>query len=206
MKNSLDDRSSSVRFLHFNFRLAASLSANASTTPRTPTPTIEEKLGLPTRPKRPLTPYFRFLKSIRPQMAVENPSKSAIELVQMISKKWETVDDRQKEKFAQEYRKDKEEYVKKHAIYDSKLTEVQKQELQLAKEDRVHDKVKRAYRKVSLVASNGEHRSSICTFVENPRERQAEETAIRLLALSQGCIRQEGGRRYALPRSAQEDR
>lgn len=97
-------------------------------------------------------------------MVAENPTKSATELVQLISKKWETVDDRQKEKFAEEYKKDKEEYVKKHALYDSKLTEVQKQELQLAKEDRVHDKEKRAYKKVSLGASNGKHVSSVHIF------------------------------------------
>jgi len=34
---------------------------------------VEEKLGLPLKPKKPLTPYFRFMAQIRPVLIQKNP-------------------------------------------------------------------------------------------------------------------------------------
>ncbi|PSN54930.1 hypothetical protein C0J52_01675, partial [Blattella germanica] len=39
--------------------------------------TIEEKLGLPRKPKRPLTPYFRFMAEVRPTILKKNPHLKA---------------------------------------------------------------------------------------------------------------------------------
>lgn len=68
------------RFLGFNFRLAsASLipSANVATKSQ------EEKFGLPPRPRKPLTPYFRFLADVRPKVVKENPKLSVLEVVKV---------------------------------------------------------------------------------------------------------------------------
>lgn len=53
---------------------------------------IEEQVGLPPRPKRPLTPYFRFMKQVRSNVVQENPKASAIDITKLVAQKWEKVD------------------------------------------------------------------------------------------------------------------
>lgn len=110
--------------------------------------TIEEKLGLPLRPKKPMTPFFRYLASVRSQLVGKNPKLSATQFASEISKKWPTVDESLKKKLTEEYLKDRTEYAKQLAAYESKLSEDQKRSIQTAKEDREVDKEKRALRKV----------------------------------------------------------
>lgn len=105
-------------------------------------PTLEEKLGLPPRPKRPLTPYFRFLKDNRPQIAKEHPSLSSIELMKMCAEKYKAIDNKTKVKYSEEYAKEQLDYAKRKFQYESKLTLDQKQTIQDAKEA-VHEKRER---------------------------------------------------------------
>jgi hypothetical protein len=35
---------------------------------------LEEKIGLPEKPKRPMTPYFRFMAEVRPALMKNNPN------------------------------------------------------------------------------------------------------------------------------------
>nr|CAD7445024.1 unnamed protein product [Timema bartmani] len=35
--------------------------------------TLEEKLGIPVKPKKPLTPFFRFMVQIRPKVVQQHP-------------------------------------------------------------------------------------------------------------------------------------
>nr|CAD7198384.1 unnamed protein product [Timema douglasi] len=35
--------------------------------------TLEEKLGIPVKPKKPLTPFFRFMGQIRPTVVQQHP-------------------------------------------------------------------------------------------------------------------------------------
>lgn len=53
---------------------------------------LEEKLDIPAKPKRPLTPYFKFMAKIRPELKKENPNANAVDIVREISKRWEKVE------------------------------------------------------------------------------------------------------------------
>jgi len=81
---------------------------------------VEEKLGLNAKPKRPLYPFFRFMNEMR--QSFEGKIKQS-EFTSTAAEKWKTVDAAQKEKFEKEY---KDEIVK-HAIalanYRKTLTE-----------------------------------------------------------------------------------
>ena len=35
---------------------------------------IEKSIGIPEKPKKPLTPYFRYLEKIRPGLVKDNPN------------------------------------------------------------------------------------------------------------------------------------
>ena len=107
-----------------------------------------EKLGLPPKPKRPLTPYFRFLVQARTQVQQSNPKLSTIEIVQACAKRWADVDESTKQKLTEEYMKDKEQFIKQRAQYESKLTDEQRYDIEAAKQDIEESKEKRAHRKV----------------------------------------------------------
>lgn len=109
---------------------------------------MEEKLGLPPRPKKPLTPYFRFLAEVRPRVTKENPDLGAIQVVATCAKQWANVDDNLRKKLTDEYMKEKEKFVKERAQYEGKLTDDQKYDIQTAKQDLQESRDKRAHKKV----------------------------------------------------------
>lgn len=109
--------------------------------------TIEEKLGIPPKPKKPLTPYFRFMKEIRPQISQEHPKILLPDVVRLVAKKWETVDEATKQKFSEEYKKDQIEYMERRAKYDLKLTDEQRAEIKAMKQEIVEAREKRATKK-----------------------------------------------------------
>lgn len=116
---------------------------------RAPIKTIEEKLGLPPRPKKPLTPYFRFLQTARPAITKENPKLSVIEVVQRCAQKWMETDESTKAKLNDEYQQEKIVYIKKRSDYEKNLTEEQKDNLKIIKKDVADGKQRRIYKKVS---------------------------------------------------------
>ncbi|XP_059617164.1 transcription factor A, mitochondrial [Phlebotomus argentipes] len=111
------------------------------------TKTVEERVGLPRKPKKPLTPYFRYMMEIRPKMLAENKNWSVNELVQNIARQWKAVDEASKKKYEEDYKRDQALYLQKRAQYESKLTEEQRENIQLMKETMAEAKEKRAYRK-----------------------------------------------------------
>lgn len=114
------------------------------------TKTIEEKLGFPLKPKKPLTPYFRYLKEVRPQVLKDNPKFSTTDIVKLVAKQWETVDEATKKKLEDLFKKEQMDYVGLRAKYESKLTEDQKFEIKNAKMEKVESKEKRAMKKVRI--------------------------------------------------------
>lgn len=110
---------------------------------------MEEKLGLPPRPRKPLTPYFRFLAEVRPRVSKENPKLGTLEIVQSCAKEWAVVDDNLRKKLTDEYMIEKEKYVKERASYEGKLTDDQKYDIKIAKQDLQESREKRAHKKVS---------------------------------------------------------
>lgn len=54
--------------------------------------TYEEIRNLPQKPKKPLTPYFRFMKQIRPELTKEIPKAKLTDFVKECALRWEKVD------------------------------------------------------------------------------------------------------------------
>lgn len=111
---------------------------------------VNERLGLPPRPKKPLTPYFRFLKENRPLIVQQNPNMGLTEIVREAAKKWNGVDASIKKKLEDDYKSDQAEYLKKRAQYDSKLTDEQKEELKHLKYELMQSRKDRVVKKVRI--------------------------------------------------------
>lgn len=62
---------------------------------------------------------------------------------------WETTDEQIKTKYAADFKKDQIKYVEDRAKYDSKLTDEQKDEIRMMKQEVIESKEKRALRKVN---------------------------------------------------------
>lgn len=128
-----------------NFRLAASFqSAKAPLSIKHPDASVD----VPAKPKKPLTPFFRFLKEERPKLVIANPNLAMVDSVREVAKKWSVVDDSTKKKLNEEFKKEQVEYLKKRTVYENNLTEEQKYDIQMAKQELEHKKEKRAYKKV----------------------------------------------------------
>ncbi|KAH8278753.1 hypothetical protein KR018_008432 [Drosophila ironensis] len=121
--------------------------AGISNTPAAPSKTLEEQVGLPPRPKKPLTPYFRFMRDQRPKLIASNPKLSTIEAVRQLSKNWSEADAKLKERLQTEYKRDQQIYLEQRTKYDATLTEEQRAEIKQLKQDIVEAKERRQLRK-----------------------------------------------------------
>ncbi|XP_073816301.1 mitochondrial transcription factor A isoform X2 [Musca autumnalis] len=109
--------------------------------------TIEQQVGLPVRPKKPLTPYFRFMNDLRPKILASNPNLALIDVVKQVSKKWETADPSLKQRLQEEYKKEQQEYVEKRMKYDAKITDEQRNQIKELKQEKTEAKERRMMRK-----------------------------------------------------------
>ncbi|KAJ0174746.1 hypothetical protein K1T71_009854 [Dendrolimus kikuchii] len=94
----------------------------------------EEKLGLE-KPKRPLTPFFKFMSQMRPALLAKNPGISSKEAITWSSKHWQQLDVETKSQLAKEYEKDLEDYKKIKAMYEASLSDEQKENIKRVKEE-----------------------------------------------------------------------
>ncbi|XP_026463686.1 ARS-binding factor 2, mitochondrial-like [Ctenocephalides felis] len=108
---------------------------------------IEEKLGYAEKPKRPLTPFFRFVGQIREQLKKENPTASTMDISKLASVKWEKAEPHVKSKLEEEYKKDQLVYIKQKVEYDKNLTEEQKEDIKQFKANQQEEKLKRDLKK-----------------------------------------------------------
>jgi len=84
---------------------------------------VEEKLGLPARPKKPLTPYFRFMNEVRPTVQAKNPKLKSTERVALIGKMWKSLDATKKEKFSKGFQDEMLAYMNVITEYRKNLSE-----------------------------------------------------------------------------------
>ncbi|CAB3253182.1 unnamed protein product [Arctia plantaginis] len=105
----------------------------------------EAKLGLE-KPKRPLTPYFKFMTQMRPALLAKNPGITSREAISWTSKHWQELDIETKNQMAKEYEKDIEDYKKIKTMYESSLTEQQKEDIKRLKGEMAAAKEKRKLR------------------------------------------------------------
>ncbi|CAH2043408.1 unnamed protein product, partial [Iphiclides podalirius] len=102
----------------------------------------EAKLGIE-KPKRPLTPFFKFMTQMRPALLAKNPGISSKEAIAWTSKHWQQLDTETKTQMVKEYEKDLEDYKKIKAMYEASLTEQQKEDIKRVKAEMAASKEKR---------------------------------------------------------------
>ncbi|KAH8383054.1 hypothetical protein KR009_006509 [Drosophila setifemur] len=121
--------------------------AGISHSPASQSKTLEEQVGLPPRPKKPLTPYFRFMREQRPKLIAANPKISTVDAVRQLSRSWSEADAKLKDRLQTEYKKDQQIYIELRTKYDSTLTDEQRSEIKQLKQDIVDAKERRQLRK-----------------------------------------------------------
>lgn len=112
--------------------------------------TIEEKLGYVPRPKRPLTPYLRYIAQVREQLKQENPGFRSAEIIKMAAKKWELIEPNLKIKLEDEYKKEHQVYMRQKIEYNKNVTPHQKEDIKLYRANLEEMRVKRDLKKVRL--------------------------------------------------------
>lgn len=136
------------KILNFPFRIAASLhGANNFAT-------AQEKLGLPPKPKRPLTPFFRFLGENRQKLQKEKPDLKLVEIVKELSKQWATTDEATRKRYSAAYLKEYAIYQQARLKYDIDITPEQKAALKEIKEDKIKSRERHAYLMVCISITN----------------------------------------------------
>lgn len=120
-----------------------SLSSSSAVTSRT----LEEHAGMPPKPKKPMTPFFRFMKELRPKMQASNPNLPLTAIVSEISKQWRNADDSLKQRLQEEFKKDQQQYIEKRTKYDAKITDEQRSHLKELKQEQTDAKERRMMRK-----------------------------------------------------------
>ncbi|XP_026843560.1 transcription factor A, mitochondrial isoform X1 [Drosophila persimilis] len=121
--------------------------ANISNSPVQQSKTVEEQVGLPPRPKKPLTPYFRFMREMRPKLIATNPTITTIEVVRQLAKSWVDADTNLKERLQVEFKKDQQVYLEQRTKYDATLTDEQRAGIKQLKKDIGEAKERRQLRK-----------------------------------------------------------
>lgn len=95
--------------------------------------TVEERIGVPIRPKRPLVPFMRFYKEIRPSLVQENPAQKMGALAQLAASKWKVTDQLTKDRYNEDFRRDQEVFLKEIARYQNTLTDEQREKVKQMK-------------------------------------------------------------------------
>ncbi|XP_021920824.1 transcription factor A, mitochondrial isoform X1 [Zootermopsis nevadensis] len=108
---------------------------------------LEEKLGLPPKPKKPLTPYFRFMVQIRPNLVQKNPQAKVTDIVKLTAQEWEKADITVRQKLEADYKREMVDFTAAQVKYNKMLTDEQREEIKLAKIDIAESKEKRMLKK-----------------------------------------------------------
>lgn len=108
---------------------------------------IAEIAGVLVAPKKPLTPFFRYLQLTRPKILSEHPKMHTVEVVKEVAKRWETVDQATRQKLEDEYKKERDVYEKLNTQYKAKLTPEMVETLKMARQERQESREKRQLRK-----------------------------------------------------------
>ncbi|KAK0088706.1 hypothetical protein PV325_010974 [Microctonus aethiopoides] len=88
--------------------------------------TLEKQLGLPPKPKRPLSPFIQYTQDQRSIILAQNPNISVTDAMKVMAKNWKSVDEAEKAKMKAIYSNKMENYTKEMMLYKLSLTDEQK--------------------------------------------------------------------------------
>ncbi|KAG4080669.1 hypothetical protein HA402_013199 [Bradysia odoriphaga] len=137
---------------------------------------LEEKLGLPAKPKRPVTAYFRYMNEVRSSVQAKNPKLKPTEIVSLIAKMWRSLDANKKEKFAKGNLEESIAYTERMAKYKDSLSEEDARKL---KEIRFEKKERKVFllqkKKCQELGKPKKPASNFIRFFQKQTDRQPKE-------------------------------
>lgn len=101
-----------------------------------------------------MTPYFTFMYERRDAIARDNPNIKITEIAKKCAEAWKVLDNEKKVSYEQKYKRELEDWTRRFLEYESKLSQEQREALQLVREEKMEDRKKRKMRKVSTVKQN----------------------------------------------------
>ncbi|KAJ8916820.1 hypothetical protein NQ315_005827 [Exocentrus adspersus] len=105
-------------------------------------------LKIPEKPKKPPTPFFKFITEHRVKVAREHPTLKPTDIVKKLAEDWKSVSAELKEKYNVQYKSECEVYNQKILNFNAKLTSEQREVLGKVAEEKRSDKKKRKIRKI----------------------------------------------------------
>lgn len=137
---------------------------------------IEEKLGIPEKPKRPITPYFRFMNEIRSSVKAKNPKLKQVELTPIMGKMWKSLDASKKEKFVKSFKDEMLSFTDTMAKYKKGLTEDDVRKIKETKAELKERKVTLMQQKKSRsLGKPKKPMSSFLIYLQMQTDRKANE-------------------------------
>ncbi|KAF2883326.1 hypothetical protein ILUMI_22828 [Ignelater luminosus] len=106
-----------------------------------------KNLKIPEQPKRPLTPYFRFLTEKRGLVQKQHPGWKLGEIAKQCAEDWKNLSKDVKEKYQQDYNDEAKIYEHKQEQFKLSLTKEQQEALSSAQKEKRQTKKKRIMRK-----------------------------------------------------------
>lgn len=106
-----------------------------------------QELKVPEKPKRPLTPYFKFVQERRESIIKQYPDWKVTQVSVQCAADWKALDKSTKSKYEERYKTDIEQYAKKYSEYMNSLTPEQKEALENYKHEVKQAKVRRERKK-----------------------------------------------------------
>lgn len=107
-----------------------------------------EQLKLPEKPKKPLTPYFRFVRDQREDLMKKFPHLKVTDVTKKCAEEWKDAHITIKEKYQISYKEELDDYYKKLEKYKLSLSDEQKDFLSEVSKEKTDDKKRRKLRQV----------------------------------------------------------
>ncbi|XP_063244186.1 transcription factor A, mitochondrial [Bacillus rossius redtenbacheri] len=138
---------------------------------------LEEKMGLPVRPKRPLTPFFRFMAQQRPAYQQKHPDLKITEITKLLARQWEAVQEAERRRLEEDFKRDMAQYTAAVARYEGVLTDAQRDELQQARELTLDSRNRRRLKKkMKDLGKPKKPLSPFLVFVKGKASERKEES------------------------------
>ncbi|XP_035910900.1 transcription factor A, mitochondrial [Anopheles stephensi] len=122
--------------------------ASAPTAGLHSTTSLNVAASTPVKPKRPMNAYIRFAQGIRSSLASANPKASPTDISKLAAVQWQSLDQASKAKYEEEYKREQAVWLQKNAKYLSQLTDAQKEEIKLERQQRNEGKAKREQKRL----------------------------------------------------------
>ncbi|XP_058805307.1 transcription factor A, mitochondrial isoform X2 [Phymastichus coffea] len=92
-----------------------------------------EKIGVPLPPKKPLNPYIKFVKELRPKVVQNQPDLKATDIVKVMAEEWRNCDPELKKSYQKKFLLEMQDYLAALEKYNNSISKEQRDLIDAAK-------------------------------------------------------------------------